>query len=68
LTDGTIDPAEGDDDASGGRARSCGYTYGGFPDVLGRIGTRKPCWLFARKFTTRSGAHIARFSSTLLGY
>ena len=29
---------------------------------------RRPCWLFARKFTPRAGARIARFASVVAGF
>ena len=31
-------------------------------------GRRRPCWLFARKFTPRAGARIGRFSSVVMGF
>lgn len=56
---------DGNKDVVGGSgARSCGYFRGGWD----RAGTRRPCWLIARKFTARAGRRIAKFAATAVGY
>lgn len=53
---------------------SCGYFHQGGGDGDGEAhrremaGRRRPCWLFARKFTPRAGVRIARFSSIVMGF
>ena len=56
---------DGNKDVVGGSgARSCGY----FPGGWDRAGTRRPCWLIARKFTARAGRRIGKFAATAVGY
>jgi len=56
---------DGNKDVVGGSgSRSCGYFRGGGD----RAGTRRPCWLIARKFTARAGRRIGKFAATAVGY
>ena len=56
---------DGNKDVVGGSgSRSCGYVRGGGD----RAGTRRPCWLIARKFTARAGRRIGKFAATAVGY
>ena len=56
---------DGNKDVVGGSgSRSCGYFRGGGD----RAGTRRPCWLIARKFTASAGRRIGKFAATAVGY
>jgi hypothetical protein len=51
------------DDAFQGYGEHCGWYRGG-----PKAGLRKPCWLFARKMTEKSGRRIGKFAGVQIGY
>ena len=55
----TEDAFEGDPNAR----VACGWFASGK-----RAGTKKPCFLFARKFTEKAGRRVGAFASVAIGY
>lgn len=51
------------DDVFDGSDSKCGWYRRGK-----KVGQKKPCYLFARKFTEKAGRRIGRFSSVVIGY
>jgi hypothetical protein len=51
------------DDAFEGGGVSCGWYASGT-----RAGAKRPCWLFARKFTEKAGRRIGAFASVVIGF